>query len=472
MSHRSQPSPDPQIQAQQLQADVAQVHTHLKQLHDWSVGRADSKRVLALLSIAAGAEVHLPYTIPNLLRQITATEKHVDLVLGLNNGFSCPEVIDYLSTLADVELLRLYGHRDLQTPSIAFTTSSEQQKLPTLLTDFPTPPGHRIIVVDPQAHGDGSWKMRMLGEMVLGLLLPSIEAGWLPPRYTLLFDAESLFIAHNEDRSIQRELKQVQLLMQKIPDDPARLINILLQTQPTPRPVDSTDSAEGLNWQGAGLELLITGLEQNPDLMFIGAITRFCVYDQPQLIADLPVLLPNFVAACSPMHEIYHYTCGLFAGCECLPGGGTLGDTCATLALLATIAWCYPTTICEDSMLTVLAQHAGMSMQLCSAVYMTNRCPPMQRFDGANGANPAWFEQFVRWYVGFDTVEQLYGRERAARVLGLDADLFFSASLALLLKRLRSTRNQQQNLDFLEAILDTGNTYQQIRTLAVATVAS
>ncbi len=469
-SHFESPTqPDPQ--AQRLYADVAKVRARLGQLREWSGGHVDTGRILGLVSAADGAQALLPYTIPNLLRQVAAAGKYADILLGLNNGFTCDPLLDYLRTLPDVEVLRLYTRRAAD-PAPLFSASPALTAAPVLLTQLPAPAArHRVIVVDPQAHGDSAWKMRMLGEMVLGLLLPSLRAGWRPPQYTLLFDAESLFIAHSDDRSIQRELQQVRLLQQKIPDDPARIINIIVQAQARAAPAAAAAPAP-LDWRGPGLELLIATLDQRPELALLGAITRFCVYDTPGQVAQLPVLLPNLAAPCSPMHEIYQYTCGLFDGCACMPGGGTLGRTLEALALLAMIATCYPATICEDSMLTVLAQHAELKMDLCADVYLTNRCPPVTELTQAAEPRPAWQQQFVRWYAGFDAVEALYGRHNAARVLGLDPDLFFSACLALFVKRLKHTQDTQRSLAFLDAVLASGQAYQEIRALARATASA
>ena len=461
--------PNQATQDQQLVADAALVQGCRQRLHDMVCGNTDSTRILGLLCASAGAERYLSYTIPTILKQITAAGRCADIVVGLNNGFSCPAVIDQFRKLATVEVVELYTGDKPGPDSIAVSFARpEQQTEPALLRNA-AQGRHRIVVVHQRRSPYAAGKIRMLSDILHGLVIPSIARGWALPCYTLAFDAESMFIANDTERSLSRELAKVALLRERCAGATEQIVQMLLRAHyasarntpppPLPRPnLEGTDD---------GLGRLIRALDSHPTLDLVGATTRFCIYGEQRVLAGVPVCLPSFDEPCSAMHTMYNYVCGLLPGCLCLPGGGTLGRSDCVIALLATIASLYSGATAEDSFLTTLAQKLGWQMQLRDDVLLTNRCP---RESEVVGQPPqlAWQRQFCRWYAGFDSVEQLYGRHNAGLVVGPSGDDFYTASLAIFAKLLGHGGDGASSLALLQRFLGCGDDYNTIRQLADA----
>jgi hypothetical protein len=455
----------------QLGNDVRRVLS----LHDRirSATSCDSSRVLGMVAAAAGAEQYLAYTIPRIVRQLEATGRRADLVIGLNNGFRCERTVAYLKSLEGIQVIELYtGDKSGPTiPAACFDRSAEQT------TPYTIPAAdrsqHRVFVVYQRQGPHAAGKIRMLDDLGRGLLLPSIEAGWHPPQYTLVFDAETIFIAQTEDRSLDTELSQMRTLLARLSGNIERVVNTLIQayTSSKQRPPAGVPAPQRqpLDFESNGLAPLIDLLDSRPELHITGAITRFCAYETVQTIGGMDLRLPRFATPCSAMHTIYNYTCGIIPGCMCMPGGGTLGRTECMLSLLATISELYPGTTSEDAILTVLAEPAGFQIAMCHQSLMTNRCPRIDQWTNHQPPRLAWQHQFVRWYAGFDAVERHYGRHNAGAVLGPSSDEFVTAILAVFWKTLRRTGDIPGNLALLNQFAACSNAYEEIRALAATT---
>src|SRR5262249_56636458 len=80
-----------------LQRDLDDSLDLIDRLQSSTAGRWDDERLLAVVTAASTSELFLPYTIPLVLRQAEASGLGVDLLLGLNNGYECPDVIERLA---------------------------------------------------------------------------------------------------------------------------------------------------------------------------------------------------------------------------------------------------------------------------------------------------------------------------------------------------------------------------------------
>lgn len=452
----------------QLNADTEAVRRLHDQIQAATAERYDTSRVLGVVAAAASAEQYLAYTIPDLIDQIEASGRHADLVIGLNNGWSCDLTIAYLSAMPSTQVIRLETEQKLTPthPSACFEpgdSTGARYVIP------PAPEAqHRIFVVQQRPGPYAAGKIRMLDDLLRGLLLPSIFAGWSPPATMLAFDAETVLIAHAESRSLSTELAQVKLLLERMDGNLERVVNTLMQLHGSTRGRRAPTDAPPAPLESNGLRVLLDLLDSTPELSIVGAITRFCAYDRAHTLGDIAVLLPNVATPCSAMHTIYNYVCGLLPGCLCMPGGATLGRTSCMLSLLATISASYPGTTSEDAILTVLAEAIGFRTTLCDRVLMTNRCPTIDQWTAHEPPRRAWQQQFARWYAGFDAVERLYGRHNALAVLGPSSDDFLAASLAIFWKTLRQSDDLPGSLALLHQFASCGTAYEEIRAIAQA----
>lgn len=467
---RFRPARGVEQQDLQLRSDIARVRALYEHIGSVTANTVDPGRVLGVVSAATGAEQYLAYTIPRIIYQIGLSGRSADIIIGLNNGFTCESTIESLAAVPDSRLIRLYtdakpgettpsaifDRPDLQSPPYTIPACDRRQ--------------HRIFVVHQRQSPYAAGKIRMLGDIMHGLILPSIDRGWRPPLYTAVFDAETVFFTDSQDRSLAGELDKVALLLQRFPGDLERVINILIQLHMSSRKPRKAQADNRLAPVGdsheSGLDRMIGELDGDPRLAMISALTTFCVYKVERVIDGINVRMPDLGEPCSPMHMIYNYTCGILPGCMCMAGGGTIGRTECLVSLLGVIAELYPGTTSEDALLTVLATPAGFRMKMADHVFLTNRCPALHDLTAHNPPRLAWQQQFVRWYAGFDAVEQLYGRHNATDILGPSGEAFVMASLAIFFKILRQSDDVPGSLALLQRFLESGSAYEEIRRLA------
>lgn len=450
-------------QAAWMNVDRERVLRHKQQLEQWTAGRLEPQRMLGVVSCTHGAQVYLPFTIPHMLQQLSRIGYYGDLVLGFNNGFSSHSLVANFKALPNTEVIELYAPTRVAAnqPAIVRTQPTFDGP-PSLLQGARNPQQHRIIVVYQQDGLHSRGKSRMLGDIFLGLLLPSIKAGWVPPRYTLLFDAESIFIANQEHVRLDSEMEKLRLLQRKVPDDLERLVRIILQVYGRNAehrgdggyPADASFKLDGM-----GLELLLQTLDANPTIDIVGAITKFCVYAQQddQVTAE-PLFLPDFTQPISTLHSWCNHTWGSVASMRCMPGGGTLGRTLVVAAIMAAMTDTFPNLRGEDAMLTILAKIAGFREELCGRVYVTNRCPTLDELTNHNPPRPAWLQQFVRWYSAIVAVDRRYGADYTQDVIGPENDYLIS-SLAIFAQTLKATGDSDASLQLLKTLLSCRDSY-------------
>ncbi|HYP40114.1 MAG TPA: hypothetical protein VEX13_07110 [Chloroflexia bacterium] len=449
-----------------LMTDVRNVLDLRAQIVSHTRGAIDDSRIAGVVTAAAGYESYLPYTVPLVIEQVRNTGRSADIVLGLNNGYECPEVIAGFLALPDTEIIHLYtGEKPGEAvPSEIF--DNPQLQGPT----YRIPPAgrqHRIFVVHQRPGPYSAGKVRMLGDILHSLFLPSIAGGWALPVYTLLFDAESIFVDGTEDRDITPELARVSRLLREHSGDAHEVVGALVQDHFSSHgmwhaPTLGGEGNDTVQLPTHGLEALITELESHPELDIIGAITRFCVYNREQVVDGQSIRLPVLSADISPMHLIYNYTCGLLEGGMCMPGAGTVGKSDILLSLLAVALRAHPEIYGEDAITTVLAEHAGFCLRLSDQVFVTNRCPGIADMTNETPPRLAWPQQFITWYGGFNAIEKLYGRANAASVLGPGVQGFVTASLAIFSKTLRSTNDLPRSLALLQSFLGCREVYEGI----------
>jgi hypothetical protein len=431
--------------------------------------RLDPQRVLAAVAAAAGAEIFLPYTIPSLIQQIARAGRGADVVIGLNNGFTCAPLVERLQELPGVEVVLLYTADKPQedVPAPIFDNpglSGAQYTVPTA-TRWDRP--HRIFVVHQKAGRHAAGKIRMLHDIVHGLVLGSVRRGWSLPVYTLLFDAESLFMAQ-DDADLVAELQEIRQLYAQHQGDVGQVITALIDTcmksqrgAARPQPLDPLSKAE------RGLDLMIAELDRDPDLDLVGSAVMFCAFDRVQDDRGLKVVLPNFGTPISPMHLLSNYVHGLLREFSCLPGGGTLGRSDAILSLIGFVSQSYPGARSEDALYTVLAEHAGFPKRIARHVGSTNCCPSLTERLPDQPDVPAWQLQQMRWYGGIDAIEQQYGTENVRSILAkCQPNRFLFLALAIVARRLHETGDIAHCMGLLQQFQGSKEAYDEVRRMA------
>ncbi|MDF5711065.1 MAG: hypothetical protein PUP90_26185 [Nostoc sp. S4] len=350
-----------------LKADVKSVLYY----RDWIQAKTnhtfDSTRILGIVATTKGAESYLPYTIPKIIQQISQMGMMADIVIGLNNGFECPAVIERLSLLPNIEIIHLYTEEKLANniPALIFDNIICQGQ-PYCLTNIDTHQDrHRIFVVHQKQGQYSAGKIRVLADIYSSLLLKSIENGWIPPSILVTFDAESQFlVSHN---------------------------------------YSVTDL------ESNGLKLIVNQLQTHRKIDIIGTRNKFAVYEKA-IVDGIEVLLPNFSEQVPPIQWFIDIVHGRFSGFECKWGGGTFGRTDVIVSLLAVISINYPGIRTEDTQLTILAKYAGFLDNIFLDVISTNRTPSMTDMTMGQPQKKAWIEQIYRWLASVHGLKLLYGK--------------------------------------------------------------
>ncbi len=453
-----------------MRNDRERILGYKAQIEAWTGGVFDEQRMLGVVSCTYGAEQYLGYTIPHMLRQVGDAGYRADILLGFNSGFTSPATLETLAALPDVEVVPLYA-----PPRPSALTAARSWSTPTfagapvLLRAPADPQRHRVFVVHQSAGPHSQGKIRMLSDIFLGLLLPSMAAGWRPPVHTLLFDAESIFIVNQAHPRLDAEMEKIKLLQRKIPNDLDRLVGIILQAygdraESPPRSAFPADATFALG--GAGLDVLLQALDADPGLDITGAITKFCVYSPQEETAAGPLHLPDFSQPCSTLHMWCNYTWGSVPSMRCMPGGGTLGRTLAMASIMAAITDSFTNVRAEDALLTVLAKPAGFHEELCAHVYVTNRCPGLAELTNHTPPRPAWLQQFVRWYSAVVAVDRRYGAEYTKDVIGPESG-YMTSILAIFAQTLKLAGDTSASLKLLQTFLSCEESYTMMLQYAL-----
>ncbi|QMS89767.1 hypothetical protein HUN01_20065 [Nostoc edaphicum CCNP1411] len=349
-----------------LAADVKSVLYYRTWIQAKTNNTFDKTRILGVVAAAKGAENYLPYTIPKIIQQISETGMMADIVIGLNNGFECPIIIDRFTLLPDVQVIHLYTEDKLANniPATIFDNIVCKGKPYFLSSIEPHQSRHRIFVVHQKEGQYAAGKIRVLGDIYGSLLFNSIENGWIPPAILVTFDAESQFlVTHNSS-------------------------------------VIDTDSN--------GLKLIVNQLQNHPEIDILGTRNKFAVY-QKAIVDGIRVLLPNFSEQVPPLQWFIDIVHGRFSGFQCKWGGGTFGRTDVIVSLLVVISRNYPGIRGEDTQLTILAKCAGFIGDIFLDVISTNRTPSMTDMTIEQPPKKAWVEQVYRWLVSTYPLKLLYG---------------------------------------------------------------
>ncbi|MFN6560922.1 MAG: hypothetical protein RMY28_014200 [Nostoc sp. ChiSLP01] len=384
-----------------LNADVKSVLYYRDWIQTQTNHTFDKTRILGIVAAAKGAENYLPYTIPQIIQQISEIDMAVDIVIGLNHGFECSAVIDRFTLLPNIQIIHLYTGEKLANniPAPIFDNIMCQGK-PYCLTNIdPYQYRHRIFVLHQKQGQYSAGKIRVLGDIYGSLLLKSIEDGWIPPALLLTFDAESQFLVAR-DRS-------------------------------------------GIDLKSNGLKLVVNQLQNNPKIDIIGTRNKFAVY-QKAIVDAVEVLLPDFSEELPPIQWFIDITHGRFSGFQCKWGGGTFGKTDVIVSLLAVISTNYPGIRTEDTQLTILGKYAGFIGDIFLDVISTNRTPSMTDMTMEGLQKKAWIEQIYRWLASVEALKLLYGKHNIKMLVNIGFPWF---TLANPIKFLKLTMvNQSINL--------------------------
>ncbi|MBD2516518.1 hypothetical protein H6G93_16140 [Nostoc sp. FACHB-973] len=406
-----------------LNADVKSVLYYRTWIQTTTNNTFDSTRILGIVATTKGAENYLPYTIPKIIKQISEIGMAADIVIGLNNGFECPAVIDSFILLPNVQIIHLYTEEKLANniPAPIFDNLMCQGK-PYCLTNIqPHQYKHRIFVVHQKQGQHSAGKIRVLGDIYASLLLKSIEHGWIPPAILMTFDAESQFlVAHNYS---------------------------------------------DIDIESNGLKFMVSQLQNHPQIDILGTRNKFAVY-QKAMVNGIEVLLPDFSEQLPPIQWFIDIVHGRFSGFQCKWGGGTFGKTDVIVSLLVVISRNYPGVRTEDTQLTILAKYAGFIGDIFLDVISTNRTPSITDMTIEQPQKKAWIEQIYRWLASVQGLKLLYGEHNMKMFVNDGFPWFTLTNPTKFLKLLIASRNSNnfskiyQTKFIINAFFD----YQKIKT--------
>jgi hypothetical protein len=385
-----------ETQDRALREDVQSVLAYRDRINARTHGATEGARILGIVAAGNGAENFLPYTIPKIVRQISETGKGADIVIGLNNGFECPMLLQRLPFLPDARVVHLYTEekRSTTTPARVFADRScegEPYRLDSLAHPGET---HRVFVVHQRAGPHAAGKIRVLGDIYGSLLLDSLEHGWIPPGILITFDAESQFLV---------------------------------------APAGTTPDPES-----NGLRLLIGKLQDCPEIDILGARPLYAVYRRG-LVNGIDALLPDFHDPVPPIPWFLSAAHGRYPGYRWKPGGGTAGRSDVMMSLLVAIATKYPGARTEDVQLSVLAERAGLRGEIFPDVGFTNHVPSVNAMTTDDPPQRAWIQQMSRWIAGGHALERHYGRQNVGGIVSTGFPWPILADLPGFRRRLKET---------------------------------
>lgn len=451
-------------QERTLRADVANVeavHHHILQR---VMAPFDSTRVLGVVCATKGSEHYLPYTVPVWMNQLSRAGKQVDIIIGLNDGYECADVIVGLAALPNTTVYHLAtGDKvsgNIPASVFAHDRPSDRYCIPQEHV------GHRVFVLHQRSGPYAAGKTRMLQDICDSMVLGSIEQGWVPPKYLAMFDHETVLVEKSPEDDIRPYFARVSDLLQQM-SNPQQVVQRLIAEHASSdrsRIGKRAPAPPTINLDAPGLEHLVALLDASAaDVVGIG--WRNCVYDVETMYAGMPVLMPNLAAGVSVLHEAGHAALGLTPQTMTFSAGCTVGKLDVLLGIHVAMYRTYPGLVGEDAMSTVLAFHAGYNVVFHHGIYNTNRCPSLKDVS-ASSAMAAWKEQYARWLAVIDTVERLYGGANCTPIRGLDTRSNMTLALALFAKTLRQTNDVPRSFDLLQRFQACEAELDEIRQLA------
>ena len=364
--------------AECLRNDVNNVLNQREWINRKSNSAWDATRILGVVASKEGAENYLPYTIPKIIKQINDLGFNADIIIGFNNGFVCPSVMECIS-LSGAELTPLYSEAKTcaTIPSLVFVNpelTGASYRIGNVDTE--KQPFNRVFCIHQKKGKFEAGKIRILLD-IYQLLLDSLDVGWIAPKYTVLFDSESVFLINKE----------------KID-------------------VDSN-----------GLKTLINKISQNSSTCILGAAIRNAVYNEQNVMVlgkKYKLLMPDFDILVPPIQMFLNLLHGQCHRYSWIPGGGTVGNTDIIISLLIVIAKTYPYTKGDDILTSILAHHAKFHPKMITDVIITNRCAGITEMDMelCNGEKINAGEQSGRWISARHELEMIYGKKNILLVTG------------------------------------------------------
>jgi hypothetical protein len=445
------PVPD-RSPAVRLRDDVDAAQSLTGELFQSAKGRLDGSRLLVIVTAAASSDRLIPYTVPLLMRQCEMAGLGVDVILGLNNGHECPDVLATYQVDPSVAVISLET-RPKRSPSAAADVYSRGDTRPYTIP--PTLTTHRIFAVHQQAGPWSAGKTQMLLDLFRGLLAPNLQRDWVAPRWSLLIDAETLLIEAEPDPHFSETAESAARLLAEHSGDVRSVAQRLLRdvvpdSQATPR----------FNIASPGLVRMLREFGSQP-LDVLGAATHFCAFRHSTTFRGVPVYMPSPGDPISATHLFYNAACGLMPGCSCMPGGGTLAKTETLVGFMSVILERYPNIYGEDAIFTVLVEQSGLRMRLSRSVRITNRCPARGEMVG-DPPRPAWQDQLQRWYRGFAQVQALYGRSACRSVIGPEQDDVLAGGLALAVGAFRRDGDRGKAFELLGHFQECGSDLRNV----------
>lgn len=358
-----------------LKRDVENVLIQKKCINKKTNNTFDITRILGVVATTHGAENYISYTIPKIVKQINESGFNADIIIGLNNGFECPAVVDKIASISESQVIHLYTTTkiDRAIPAIIFD-NVELNGQPYRIKEH----GHkliknRIFFIHQKNGVHSQGKVRILLD-IYQLLLDSIAVGWIPPIFTLTFDAETMFLIDVKDGKIDIESN--------------------------------------------GFGLLIKEIVSNSEIDILGARLRNALYSKQVTTDGAEVFLPEFSKLVPPIQLFVNFAHGKYKRYGVKPGGGTIGKTDVIISLLFVISKSYPGTIGEDVHATILANHAGFNGGICKDVVITNRCADMTDITNNGSVELTAEKQIYRWITAYYVLERKYGRKNIRFVAG------------------------------------------------------
>jgi hypothetical protein len=379
-----------------LNSDIKAV----KSCQEWIIAKTkntfDNTRILGVVAAANKADSFLPYTIPKIIQQISDMGMKADIIIGLNHGFECPKVIEYLNLLPNVQITHLYSEAKPENNISAKIFDNEKcTGEPYYLYNIsPECSQHRLFIVHQQVSLHSSGKIRVLGDIYGSLLLKSIEKGWRPPEIVVTFDAETQFLLETKYQAIESNLDN-------------------------------------------GLMLIVNELKKSPQIDILSTRNKFVVY-QKAMLDNMEILLPDFSEEVPPIQLFLNVVHGRFPGYKWNPGGGIVARTDVMISLLVIISERYPGIRVEDVHLSILAHHAGFGSDILLKVISINRSPSIGEITMNSSLKSAWMEQIYRWNSGCKGLELCYGKHNIIPIID-DGFPWFTIT---------------KSLDFLRALID------------------
>jgi hypothetical protein len=359
-----------------LNSDIQAVKNCREWIGSKTKNTFDNTRILGVVAAANQADSFLPYTIPKIIQQIADMGMKADIIVGLNHGFECPKIIEYLSLLPNIQIIHLYteakpGNNISAKIFDNVECIGERYYLDNLSPEYSQ---HRIFFVHQKVSLHSSGKIRILGDIYGSLLLKSIESGWTPPEMVVAFDAETQFLVETKNQAIESKL--------------------------------DTNS----------LMLIVNELKKSPQMDILSTRNKFVVY-QKAMLDNLEILLPDFSEQVPPIQLFLNVVHGRFSGYKWNPGGGIVARTDVMISLLVIISERYPGIRVEDVHLSILAHHAGFRSDILLKVISINRSPKISEMTMNSSLKSAWMEQIYRWNSGCKALELCYGKHNISPIV-------------------------------------------------------